>query len=207
MRLRGGGGVPGPKYNGKVSTEMRQRSESILESIRTPKTVVNPISQWRIIRGDYVEVISGPECGKRGRVLEVVRSSNRVVIEGIGYVTKFVPQLSGQRKKAVRTEAPIYVSRVAVICPKTDRPTRVRYQFMEDGTKVRVAVVSGMIIPRPDVLKIRRVPRSHDTPKDTPPSVVLQRTYEDERGLYDAVDGGFQGAVHIATSDKPGSTT
>lgn len=193
MRLRGGGGVPGPKYNGKISTEMLYRSESILESVRTPKNVINPIRQWRILRGDMVQVTSGPESGKRGRVLEVVRAANRVIVEGCGIVTKSVPQIGTDYKKPVQTEAPIYVSRVNVICPETDKPTRIRYAFLEDGTKVRVSVRSGCIIPRPEILSKRRKERGGDTLRDTKPDVVLQRTFQDGNGLYE----GFESLVEI----------
>lgn len=188
-RLRGGGAVPGALIGGKLSTEMAYRSQSMLESIRTPKSVTNPISRWRILRGDLVEVISGPETGKRGNVLEVVRASNRVVVEGVGFVTKQVQQPGGERKKPMRTEAPIYVSRVAVVCPKTDLPTRVTFAFTEDGAKVRVAKRSGAVIPRPEILKVRRKERAPDGPKDTPPMVALHRSFKDEDSLYEHYEG------------------
>lgn len=189
-RLRYGGGVPGPRYGGKLSVDMTQRSESVLESIRTPKPVVNPIKRWKILRGDLVQVISGPEKGKRGRVIEVVRASNRVVVEGAQMVKKYVPVPESTAKKMVCTEAPIYVSRVAVVCPETDRPTRITYKFLEDGTKVRVSKKSGAIIPRPEILRQRRKPKPEtDGKKDTAPMIVLERTFKDENGLYDSFEG------------------
>lgn len=195
-RLRYGGGVPGIRYGGKLSTEMNHRGESVLESIRLPKTVVNPIKRWRVIRGDFVQVTSGPEKGKRGRVIEVIRASNSVVVEGVRLVTQRVPIAGSTLTKPVMTEAPIYVSRVNVICPQTNLPTRIRYEFLEDGTKVRVAVRSGAIIPRPEILKFRRKPRPEDTPKDTAATVVLERTFQDEDGLYAALDG-FESVVSV----------
>lgn len=195
QRLRRGGAIPGSRYGGKLSTEMAYRSESVLESIRTPKPVVKPIKRWRIIRGDLVQVISGPEKGKRGRVLEVVRASNRLVVEGVGIVKKYVPQPDSERKKLVYTEAPIYMSRVAIVCPETDVPTRVAYRFLEDGTKVRVSVKSGAVIPRPEILRQRRKPRPEkDGPKDTAPDVAVERTFEDEAGLYEKY-AGFKALV------------
>lgn len=195
-RLRYGGGVPGQRFGGKISTEMNHRGESVLESIRLPKTVVNPIKRWRILRGDFVQVTSGPEKGKRGRVIEVVRPSNSVVVEGVRLVQQKIPVAGSSYFKSVITEAPIYVSRVNVICPQTDLPTRIRYAFLEDGTKVRVAVRSGAIIPRPEILKYRRKPRAEDSPKDTPATVVLQRTFQDEDDLYAELDG-FQSVVSV----------
>lgn len=160
----------------------------MLESIRAPRPAKNPIRKWRVLRGDLVQVLSGPEKGKRGRVLEVVRASNRVVVEGVGVVRKLAPEADG-RKRVVFTEAPVWVSRVGVVCPETDRPTRVGYRFLEDGTKVRVAVRSGAVIPRPEILKQRRAERPDDGPKDTRPEVALEKTFVDEDGLYEKYTG------------------
>lgn len=188
-RLRRGGAIPGVRYGGKKSTEMTHRNESVLDSIRIPVPVVNPIKRWKIVRGDFVQVISGPEAGKRGRVLEVVRASNSVVVEGVRIVRVLAPVPGSETKKPVETESPIYVSRVAVVCPETQRPSKVGYRFLEDGTKVRIARVSGAIIPRPEVLSKRRRERPPDSPKCTPASVVLRRTFEDEEGLYEKYAG------------------
>jgi large subunit ribosomal protein L24 len=196
LRLRYGGGVPGVRYGGKLSTEMRYRSESILESVRTPKPAVNPVHKWRIVRGDFVQVTSGPERGLRGRVLEVVRANNRVIVEGVGIVRKYVPQPDSTRKTVVRTEAPVVMSRVQLICPETNKPTRVGIAFLEDGTKVRVAKRSGAIIPRPANLSQRRVPLPNEAgPKDTAPSVVMKRTFEDENDLYTEKYGSFKALI------------
>ena len=201
VRLRGGGGIRGAKLGGKLSTEMISRSESVLESIRAPRPVVNPIKRWKILRGDTVEVINGPEKGKRGRVLEVVRASNSVVVEGVGFVTKNVPVIGSDRPEKVQTEGPIYVSKVAVVCPETDLPTRVGYAFLEDGTKVRISKRSGAVIPRPEVLTKRRKPKPDDGPKDTPPTMVLQRTFVDEHGLYEGYEG-FKAITELNTSSQ-----
>ncbi|PXF45134.1 50S ribosomal protein L24 [Gracilariopsis chorda] len=196
MRLRGGGAIPGPRFGGKLSVDMTHRSESMIDAIRTPTPVTNPLKRWRILRGDFVEVISGPEKGKRGRVIEVVRASNRVVVEGVGLVRKKMLQPGGF-EKVFETESPIYVSRVAVVCPQTDQPTRVTFAFLEDGTKVRVSKKSGVIIPRPEILKQRRNPHPEDSPKDTAPTVVLHRSYNDEEGLYEQY-AGFKALVDKA---------
>lgn len=188
-RVRRGGAVPGIFFGGKLSTELVHRSESVLESIRSPRPHKEPIKKWKILRGDEVQVISGPNEGKRGRVLEVVRASNSVVVEGANIVRKKAPVPGSMRRKVVETEAPIYVSRVAIICPETDRPSKVGYRFLEDGTKVRIARVSGAIIPRPSILAQRRKPRNKDSPKCTAAAVVLKQTFQDENGLYEKYEG------------------
>jgi len=187
--VRRGGAVPGIFFDGKLSTELVYRSQSVLESIRSPRPHKEPIKKWKILRGDEVQVISGPNQGQRGRVLEVVRASNSVVVEGANIVRKKAPIPGSMRRKVVETEAPIYVSRVAIVCPETNRPSKVGYRFLEDGTKVRIARVSGAIIPRPAILRQRRKGRNKDSAKCTAAEVVLERTFKDENGLYEKYEG------------------
>jgi large subunit ribosomal protein L24 len=149
---------------------MRGRFESVLDCIRTPRPPKReePISprQWKIVRGDLVQVIGGPpaDVGKKGRVLEVIRKNNRVVVEGVNFVKKFVPSTSAtidssQPKRVLLTEGPVHVSNVAIVCPETGLPTRVGIRWLEDGTRVRISKRSGAIIPRPEILRQRRIPR------------------------------------------------
>lgn len=203
-RILGGGAIPGIRYGGKISTEMSFRGQSILDSIRTPKPVMDPIKRWRILRGDFVEITSGPHKGKRGTVLEVIRASNRVVVEGVGFVTKYVPRPDSSRKTPTVTEAPIPVSRVQIVCPETNKPTRIVYAFLDDGTKVRVSKKSGCIVPRPEILSKRRLPRPEaNLTKDTPASIVLKRTFEDENNLYGEKYGSFKELIEKALPSLP----
>ena len=103
----------------------------------------------KIKKGDLVQVISGPsqarggDRGKQGRVIEVLVDQNRVVVEGVNYVTKHVRV--GQTQRGTKTggiethEAPIHVSNVAVVSPASGKPTRVGWRLAEDGRKVRVS--------------------------------------------------------------------
>ena len=184
------------KVPGKSSRDMLHRSESALDSIRTPKRPEReepiPPHRWRIVRGDYVQVIGGrrADLGKRGHILEVVRKSNRVVVEGVNIVRKMVPSPHADSSAAealqvpMHTEAPVHVSNVAVVCPQTDRPTRIRIRWLEDGTRVRVSQCSGAIIPRPEILLQRRKPRLNGGQAlaawATPPQVARQRTRTEE---------------------------
>lgn len=107
----------------------------------------------KIKKGDLVQVISGPsqdrggDRGKQGRVIEVLVDQNRVVVEGVNYVTKHVRV--GQTQRGTKTggiethEAPIHISNVAVVDPKSKKPTRVghREEIVEkDGVKKTVRV-------------------------------------------------------------------
>ncbi|OSX68485.1 hypothetical protein BU14_2714s0001, partial [Porphyra umbilicalis] len=190
-RIRGAGAVPGPHPTGGVpSAEARSPSEAAIEAIRCPPRArgvgaARP-RRWKVLRGDTVEVINGPWVGGRGRVLHVVRRAEGVVVSGVAVTAHKVRDANGAETE-LRTEGVIPVSNVAVVCPTTGRPTKVRYGWLEDGTKVRVAKVSGAVIPRPP--GGRRVPlRATDGAMDTPPEVVVKRTYEDEEGLYGAYE-------------------
>jgi large subunit ribosomal protein L24 len=108
----------------------------------------------KIKKGDQVLVISGRDKGKTGRVLEVLKDSDRIVVEGVQRVTKHVK--AGQTARGTRTggietvEAPIHVSNVMVVDPETKKGTRVGFrteQVERDGrtrtVRVRVAKRSG----------------------------------------------------------------
>ncbi|MGX5696875.1 50S ribosomal protein L24 [Agromyces soli] len=114
----------------------------------------------KIKKGDLVQVISGRsqarggDRGKQGKVLEVLVAENRVVVEGVNYVTKHVRV--GQTQRGTKTggiethEAPIHVSNVALVDPETKKPTRVGFRtetVTKDGVsktvRVRYAKKSG----------------------------------------------------------------
>jgi large subunit ribosomal protein L24 len=114
----------------------------------------------KIKKGDLVEVISGPSQdrggykGKQGRVIEVLAESDRVVVEGVNYVTKHTRV--GQTQRGTKTggletvEASIHISNVALVDPSTKKPTKVGHRVEEqtkDGVKrtvrVRYAKKSG----------------------------------------------------------------
>jgi large subunit ribosomal protein L24 len=114
----------------------------------------------KIKKGDLVEVLSGPSQerggyrGKQGHVIEVLTDSDRVIVEGVNYVTKHVRRgqsARGSVEGGIEThEAPIHVSNVAIVDPETKKPTRVGFRLEEvekDGVtktvRVRYAKTSG----------------------------------------------------------------
>ena len=92
----------------------------------------------RIRRNDVVEVISGEEQGKRGRVLKVLLKKSRVIVEGVNYIIRHVKQsqtnVEGGR---VQKEAPISISKVLPVCDKCGKGVRVGYRLDEKKKKVR----------------------------------------------------------------------
>jgi len=101
---------------------------------------------FRIKRDDIVEVITGSDRGIRGKVLAVFPDKNRVIVEGVNLVKKHqrVRQVrGGQEGGIIEREAPIHISNVMLVDPKSDRPTRIGSQTTDDGVKQRIAKRSG----------------------------------------------------------------
>lgn len=97
-------------------------------------------------KGDQVQVISGANKGHKGEVLKVLREKNRVIIEGAGMIKKHTkPSAQNPQGGITETEAPIHISNVALVDPKTGNPTRIGYEI-KDGKKVRIAKKSGQEI-------------------------------------------------------------
>lgn len=93
--------------------------------------------------GDKVKIIAGKDKGKEATILKALPKQNKVIVEGINIMKKHTrPTGMGQEGGIVETEAPIHVSNVQLIDPKTNESTRVGYR-VEDGKKVRYAKKSG----------------------------------------------------------------
>ena len=104
----------------------------------------------KIKKGDNVEVVSGKDAGKQGRVLRVDRDRGRVVVEGVNMIKRHTrpnPQKKIQGG-IVERESAIHASNVMVVSPDSGRPTRVGYKILDDGRKVRVSKVDGAILDR-----------------------------------------------------------
>ena len=99
-------------------------------------------------KGDTVIVMTGRDKGKKGEILRVLPAAQRVYVQGVNIVKRHTKQTQTQSGGIVEKEAPIHMSNLAHIDPKTDEPTRVGFKFMADKTKVRYAKRSGEIIDR-----------------------------------------------------------
>ncbi len=94
----------------------------------------------KIKKGDTVVVISGDDRGTRGTVHRILAKQGRVVISGVNMVKKHQRRTGNVRTQVgiIEREAPIDLSNVALVCPRCDKPSRIGYRVMEDGSKVRV---------------------------------------------------------------------
>jgi len=103
----------------------------------------------KIKKGDLVEVISGKDKGKRGKVLRVIPKENKVIVEGVNVVKRHQrPNPRMREGGIVEREAPIYVSKVMLVCPNCGQRTRVGFKILEDGRKVRYCKKCGEIIDK-----------------------------------------------------------
>lgn len=94
-------------------------------------------------KGDKVKVLSGKDKGKQGTVLEAYPKLDRVLVEGVNMVKKHAkPSQDNPQGGILNIEAPIHVSNVLPIDPKSGEPTRVGYE-VRDGKKIRIAKKSG----------------------------------------------------------------
>jgi large subunit ribosomal protein L24 len=95
---------------------------------------------------DKVIVLAGKDKGKTGEVLRVLVKENRVVVGGVNLVKRHTAPTPRSQGGIIEKEAPIHVSNVAHIDPKTKQPTRIGFKILEDGRKVRFARRSGEVI-------------------------------------------------------------
>jgi large subunit ribosomal protein L24 len=101
------------------------------------------MKKLHIKKGDTVYVNAGNDKGKTGKVLTVIPSEDRVIVEGVNVVSKHTkPNAKQPQGGIVKQEAAIHVSNVQLIDPVQNKPTRVGYKFVDDK-KVRYAKKSG----------------------------------------------------------------
>ncbi len=104
------------------------------------------MKKFKIKTGDEVIVIAGKDKGMKGRVLKVYRDKDRVLVEHVNMIKKHVkPSTENPKGGIEEREAPIHISNVALVDPKTGEPTRVGYEI-RDGKKVRVSKKSKEVI-------------------------------------------------------------
>jgi large subunit ribosomal protein L24 len=104
----------------------------------------------RIRKGDTVVVISGASKGRRGEVLQIIPTANRAVVQGVAVATHHTkPTGMNQPGGIQRREAPVHLSNLMLVDPKSEKPTKVGFRFVGDGDqrrKVRVAKATGEVI-------------------------------------------------------------
>ena len=120
------------------------------------------MAKLHIKKGDNVIVLAGEDKGKTGKVLKMLIDKQRAIVEGINIVSKSAkpsaknprcrpegslksakPSAKNPQGGIVKVEAPIHISNLSLIDPKTQKPTRIGIKVNEDGKKVRISKKSG----------------------------------------------------------------
>ena len=102
------------------------------------------MGKLHIKKNDTVVVLTGEDKGKTGKVLKVLVEKNRALVEGVNMVSKSTkPSAQNPQGGIVKQEAPIHISNLSLVDPKSGKATRVGIKVTEDGKKVRIAKKSG----------------------------------------------------------------
>lgn len=104
------------------------------------------MSKVHVKSGDRVQVLTGEDAGKRGKVLEVLTRSGRVIVDGVNIQKKHTrPTQTNPQGGIVEKPGPIHASNVALVCPSCNKPTRVRRE-RSDGKVTRLCKRCGKAI-------------------------------------------------------------
>jgi large subunit ribosomal protein L24 len=109
------------------------------------RTATKIAQKLKIRRGDLVEVLTGKDVGRRGKVLEVIPTEGRLIVEKINIVKRHTKPrpVKGSRGAqmtpggVIEMEAAMRVDNVALVCPRCNEATRVGYRFADNGDKIR----------------------------------------------------------------------
>lgn len=105
------------------------------------------MAKVHVKKGDLVQVLWGVDAGKTGKVLEVRPSEGRVIIDGVNIIKRHTrPTRQAPQGGVIEQPGPVYSSKVALVCPSCDKPTRVKRERSEDGAPSRVCRRCGKSI-------------------------------------------------------------
>lgn len=97
----------------------------------------------KIKKGDQVAIIAGKDRGKRGEVLAVFPKADKLVVKGVNIAKRHIrARRDGDKGQRVEKEVPLHISNVMLVCPHTNKPTRIGYRI-EGDEKVRISKRSG----------------------------------------------------------------
>ena len=99
-----------------------------------------------IRKGDNVVVLTGRDKGKKGSVLKVFPKEDRALVQGVNMVKRHQRQTQTQQAGIVTKEAPVQLSNIAHVDPKSGKASRIGFKTLNDGRKVRFAKKSGEVI-------------------------------------------------------------
>lgn len=105
-------------------------------------------STQKIKKNDLVEVVAGNDKGKRGKVIRLRADRGMAVVEKVNLVRRHKKADATSQGGIVDKEAPLHLSNIGKVCEKCDKPTRVGFKFLEDGSKVRACRRCGELLDK-----------------------------------------------------------
>lgn len=106
-------------------------------------------SKLHVRKGDRVLVLSGKDKGRKARIITAYPRKNKVLVEGVNMIKKHARPTQKVPQGGIReTEAPIYASKVMVICPSCQKPTRTARRELSGGKKARACKKCGELIDK-----------------------------------------------------------
>jgi large subunit ribosomal protein L24 len=105
-------------------------------------------STQKIKKNDLVEVIAGNDKGKRGKVMRVQVDRGTALVEKVNLVRRHKKADATSQGGIVDKEAPLHLSNVGRVCEKCDKPARIGFKFLEDGSKVRACKRCGEVLDK-----------------------------------------------------------
>jgi large subunit ribosomal protein L24 len=103
---------------------------------------------FTIKKNDIVTVLSGKDKGKTGKVLRIIPKKKKLIVEGINMMTKHVKPRSQDKQTAglIKTESGVIASKVMLVCPRCNKPTKVSFKRQHDNTKARICKKCSEVI-------------------------------------------------------------
>lgn len=140
---------------------------------------VEPVKEWKLMKGDLVQVLKGKDTGKIGTIIDIIRERNWVIVEGLNCHYRRIGKMEGFKGTYVASEAPLLHRQVALIDPSDNQPTEVDMRYTEAGDKVRVSRRTGRIIPTPQ-MTLKENDHSHyvEQAHDTKSEDVCRKTFQ-----------------------------
>ena len=100
-----------------------------------------------IKKNDKVQIISGDEKGKKGRVLSMLSKDDRIIVEGINMIKRHMkPSKKYSQGGIIEREAAVNRSNIMLVCPKCDKPTKIGNKILENDKKIRLCKKCGEVI-------------------------------------------------------------
>lgn len=147
------------------------------------EVLVEPIKDWSFFKGDVVELLSGPDKGKKGHINYIVEERNWIYVGGLNCKYDLIGKSDKFAGMIMKVSKPLLVTRdVALIDPSDNKPTTVEWRYTEEGERVRVSTRTQRILPIPlmdqETVDYKTKDTYKEQPKDTVEEHLTQVTFQ-----------------------------